>query len=134
VIVVDTSAIVAIFKGEPEAEEFAAILSDADAVAISTATVLEASIVLRSVKNALEPGDAWLDRFLAESNVRVEPVTTEQLEIARAAYRTLGKGTGHGAALNFGDCFSYALAKSLSVPLLYKGDDFARTDVMSALA
>lgn len=132
-IVVDTSALVAVFKGEPDAELLAAALADADTAAISTGTLLEASIVLRNLQSTLEPGDDWLDRFIAAPGVRVEPVTIEQVEIARVASRKFGKGTGHGAGLNYGDCFSYALAKYLDAPLLYKGGDFARTDVASAM-
>jgi ribonuclease VapC len=134
VIVADTSAIVAVFKGEPEADLFAATIADADVVAVSAATLLEASMVLGNLRSTLEPGDEWLDRFIAESHVRIEPVTAEQAQIARLAFRQFGKGTGNGAGLNFGDCFAYALAKSLDAPLLYKGDDFGKTDIASALA
>ncbi len=130
-IAVDSSAIVAIFSQEPEAGRFLTrILSDDDPV-ISAASLLETSIVLRALdrRNA---SDAELDGFIAGS-LRVVDVTGEQVAVARAAHARYGKGMGHGAQLNFGDCFSYALAKSLNIPLLYKGMDFAQTDIVSAL-
>jgi ribonuclease VapC len=70
--------------------------------------------------------------LVVQTEIEVEPVTREQAEIARAAYRDFGKGSGHPAGLNFGDCFAYALAKSMGEPLLFKGDDFSRTDVAIA--
>jgi len=130
VIAVDSSAIVAIFMREAEAEHFLArILADDDPV-ISAASLLETSIVLRALDRQ-NASDAELDGFVAGC-LRVVEVTAEQVAIARAAYARYGKGMGHGAQLNFGDCFSYALAKSLGVPLLYKGMDFSRTDIVSA--
>src|ERR1700759_4995877 len=89
---------------------------------ISAASVLECSIVLRSIKDqATDVVENELDALLNGSGFTVEPVTLEQLQAARTAHIRYGKGTGHGAALNFGDCFAYALAKSLNAPLLYKG-------------
>lgn len=79
-------------------------------------------------------GERWLDLFIATAQMEIHPVSIEQLRIARQAHFEFGKGTGHGAGLNFGDCFSYALAMSLGAPLLFKGGDFAKTDVVSALA
>jgi ribonuclease VapC len=134
VIVVDTSAIVAIFRSEDGAPEIAACLVDADAVVISAATLLEASIVMSSDRfGSPTINNKWLDAFLAASQIEVAPVTVEQTQIARDAFRRFGKGTGHGASLNFGDCFAYALAKSLDAPLLFKGNDFSRTDIVPAL-
>jgi ribonuclease VapC len=134
VIVIDTSAIVSIFRSEDDAEDIAACLVDADRVSISAATLLEASIVMSSDRlGSPTINNHWLDAFVASSRIEVEPVTLEQIEIARRAFRQYGKGTGHGAGLNFGDCFAYALAKSLDAPLLFKGNDFSRTDIVPAL-
>jgi ribonuclease VapC len=133
-IVVDSSAVVAILLTEPDARELIRQI-DADAVPhISAASVLESSIVLRA-KSDMAPAqiEEWIDGFFADGNFTIEPVTLDQLAIARRAHMTYGKGTGHPAQLNFGDCFSYALAKSLNAPLLYKGGDFGKTDIVSAL-
>jgi ribonuclease VapC len=131
-IVVDTSALVAIFSREPDWTAFFAALRPA--AGISVATVLEASIVVRSRKS-LPPqrADAWLDAFLAAMHIRIEPVTLADLGLAREAHARFGKGTGHKAQLNYGDCFSYALARRLDAPLLYKGADFIHTDIRGAL-
>jgi ribonuclease VapC len=130
-IVVDSSAIVAILAREQDENIFKERIVDDDDPIVSAATVLEASIVLRTYrKRRVE--DEELDLFVAE-NLRVAPVDHEQAQIARDAHLRFGKGMGHPAQLNFGDCFSYALAKSLNVPLLYKGGDFGKTDVESAL-
>jgi ribonuclease VapC len=134
VIVVDTSAVLAIYLGEDDAARYAEAIERDDAPTMSTASVLECSIVVRARK---AEGDAaaeqWLDDFIQVSRIDVRDVDRPQLAIARTAHQTYGKGTGHGAALNFGDCFSYALAKSLDVPLLFKGADFSRTDIRPAL-
>ena len=101
---------------------------------ISVASVLECCLVLQGKVDAgALKIEAWIDRFLAHGQLVLEPVTENQLKIARRAYVAYGKGMGHPAQLNFGDCFSYALAKSLDAPLLYKGGDFAKTDIRSAL-
>jgi ribonuclease VapC len=75
----------------------------------------------------------WLDDFLTISSIEIAPVSGDHAQIARLAFRRFGKGTGYGAGLNFGDCFGYALAEALNVPLLFKGRDFARTDIASAI-
>jgi len=130
-IAVDTSAIVTIFNREAEAERFLTrILADDDPV-MSAASLLETSIVLRGLDRK-SASDAELDEFISGS-LRIVEVTGEQVAIARAAHARYGKGMGHRAQLNFGDCFSYALAKALDVPLLYKGADFAQTDIASAV-
>lgn len=98
---------------------------------ISAATVLETSIVLRTRHKELAM-DRELDDLIAAA-LSVSDVTADQIRIARDAHLRYGKGMGHPAQLNFGDCFSYALAKSLDVPLLYKGQDLAKTDIRSAL-
>ena len=133
-IVVDTSALVAIFCEEPDGVTFANRIAAEESPVLSAGTLLECSIVFRTLdRRVRRPSDAELDEFLAASNVTIRPVTVEQIDIARAAHRRYGKGMGHPAQLNFGDCFSYALAKSLNVPLLYKGGDFGKTDIVSAL-
>jgi ribonuclease VapC len=130
-IVIDSSALIAIFLQEPDGEHFKEmIVADEDAV-ISAATLLETSIVLRTFKGRGSVDEA-LDEFVGVA-LRVIDVDGNQIVIAREAHLRYGKGLGHPAQLNFGDCFSYALAKSLDVPLLYKGDDFAKTDIKSAL-
>ncbi|MEO7223534.1 MAG: type II toxin-antitoxin system VapC family toxin [Devosia sp.] len=130
-IVVDTSVLIAMFAKEPDAPIFkSCIAADEDPV-ISAASLLETSIVLRTL-GGRRSSDQELDGFVAE-NLRVVPVDHEQVQIARDAHLKYGKGMGHPAQLNFGDCFSYALAKVLDVPLLYKGGDFSKTDIKSAL-
>jgi ribonuclease VapC len=136
VIVIDTSALVAIFYKEPDALVFEDRIAADNEPVISAGTLLECSIVFRTLgqrRGRLSASDADLDDFLAASNVTIRPVTDTQIAIARDAHRRYGKGMGHPAQLNFGDCFSYALAKSLNVPLLYKGGDFAQTDIASAI-
>lgn len=125
-MVIDTSAVIAILLGESDAVQLARVMESATVLRISAATLLEAAIVVE--KRYGLAGSAKLDQFLAAADVQIEPVTAEQSTVARAAYRKYGKGM-HPAGLNFGDCFSYALAKSLGEPLLFKGDDFALTDV-----
>jgi ribonuclease VapC len=131
VIVVDTSVLVAMFAREPDAQLFKQCIADDDDPVISAASLLETSIVLRTRGGTLLSDEA-LDVFVAE-NLRVLAVDHEQAQTARDAHLKFGKGMGHPAQLNFGDCFSYALAKSLNAPLLYKGGDFAKTDIKSAL-
>ena len=134
-IVIDTSAIVSVIRREDDADAIAACMVDASTVMLSAATLLEASIVLGDERfGILSEGDKLLDEFLYREGVIIEPVSTVQAQLARLAFGQFGKGTGHPAGLNFGDCFSYALAKSLDLPLLYKGGDFAKTDIASALA
>lgn len=133
-IVVDTSAIVSIFAGEPDALRLSERIAVDGSPLISAGNLVELTIVLRTIsaKSRLISDD-WIDRFLRQAKIGVEPITQELAAIATDAHLRYGKGMGHPAQLNFGDCFSYALAKSLDAPLLYKGGDFARTDVKSAL-
>jgi ribonuclease VapC len=126
-MVIDTSAVVAILRQESGAESLLRRLTAAGSRRISAASLLETAIVLEGKFG--ERGGDDLDLFLARAKIEVEPVTDEQVRIARKAWRRYGKGTGHVAQLNFGDCFSYALAQSLGEELLYKGADFAHTDV-----
>ncbi len=129
-MIVDSSAIIAILKKEPEALEFVALLQSARSARLSAATYLESAIVVDSVRNAV--ASAGLDALVQRMNITIEPVTPAQARIAREAYRDFGKGSGHAARLNFGDCLAYALAKDKSEPLLFKGTDFAQTDVKLA--
>ena len=129
-MVVDTSALIAILLLEPEAERFTRTIADAQPRLISAANLLEAAIVIEGRLGPEAGGD--LDDFVADVGFEVEPVTLEQVRVARHAYRTYGRGY-HSAGLNFGDCFAYALAKTVGVPLLFKGSDFALTDIRSQI-
>lgn len=133
-IVVDSSAVVAIFRQEPDAGRFALAIGEDDQPRMSAANVLETSIVLRGLK-AITPREAaaWLDEFLTVASIEVEAVTPDQAALARQAHLRFGKGTGHAAQLNFGDCFAYGLAKSLGAAVLFKGNDFVHTDLAAAL-
>ncbi|WP_026614438.1 type II toxin-antitoxin system VapC family toxin [Ensifer aridi] len=128
-MVIDTSAIVAIAFNEPEAETYEQKVVDAARRFISAATVLELAIVIEARLG--EAGAAELDLWLYKAGVEIVAVDAEQIAVAKRAWRTYGKGR-HPAGLNYGDCFSYALAKTRSEPLLYKGDDFSRTDIETA--
>lgn len=121
---------VAILRSEPEAKDFTDLIVKAVAVAISAASYLETAIVIDRGGNPAQ--SRLLDAFLAANGIAIEPVTVTQARIAREAYRDFGKGSGHPAALNFGDCFSYALASEKALSLLFKGTDFGRTDVRPA--
>lgn len=130
-MIVDSSAVVAMLKAEPEGEAFLAILSGQVNAAISAGSYLETGIVIDGMR---EPAlSANLDQLLQELAVEIAPVTASQAKIARQAYRDFGKGSGHKAQLNYGDCFAYALAMERGEPLLFKGDDFAHTGVERAL-
>lgn len=99
---------------------------------MSAANLLEAAIVMDGPRDAV--ASQKFDEFIEAAGILIEPVTAAQAHIARTAYRRFGRGSGHPARLNFGDCFAYALAIESGEPLLFKGQDFARTDVVSALA
>ena len=130
-MIVDTSVLIAILKGEPEADQFATALANPkSSLALSAASYLEAGIVVDRNGNAAL--SARLDDLLKTFAIEIAPVTASQAKLARAAYRRFGKGSGHPAGLNFGDCFSYALAMVSGTPLLFKGTDFAATDVMES--
>lgn len=130
-MIVDTSAIVAILRHEAGCDRFEEALARATAPSASAATFVETAIVVDSNRDTILSGR--LDDLLTAAHVRIEPVTAKHAEIARRAYRDFGKGSGHPANLNFGDCFAYALARDSGEPLLFKGDDFKKTDVSSAL-
>jgi ribonuclease VapC len=129
-VIVDTSAFVAILTGEPEADAFAEAIARAEAPLLSAATYVETAVVIDARRNpALSRA---FDRFLEDNQLSVEAVTPAQAKIAREAYRDFGRGSGHPARLNFGDCFSYALARDKNLPLLFKGADFHHTDLEAA--
>ena len=130
-MIVDTSVVVAILKEETGWEAYAERLNAADAACISAATYVELSIVVDRWGNPVLSNR--IDELLARFDVQIEPVTAEQARIARQAYGDYGRGSGHAANLNFGDCFSYALAREKREPILFKGDDFGHTDLRSAV-
>jgi ribonuclease VapC len=133
VIVVDSSAIIAIFRQEDDAAYYAQRIATDDDPIMSAANIVETSIVLRGLKKIPpDKAERWLDDFIETAGIRVEPVTREQARTARSAHLRFGKGTGHGAALNYGDCFAYGLAKEINAPLLCKGNDFPLTDISIA--
>lgn len=129
-MVLDTSAFLAIFQDEPERRTFNEVIESADSCVLSVATFVETSMVLESRYGA--EGIRDFDLFLSKASISVLPVDVDQAHLARQAFRQYGKGR-HPAGLNFGDCFSYALAKSLAQPLLYKGQDFSQTDIQAAV-
>jgi ribonuclease VapC len=125
-MVIDTSALLAILLDEPERRAFNEALEAAESRTMSTATFVEVSIVLESRFGA--EGLRDLDLFIERAGIALVSVDTEQAQAARRAFSRFGKGR-HPAGLNYGDCFSYALAAVLGEPLLYKGDDFRQTDI-----
>jgi ribonuclease VapC len=125
-MIVDTSALLAVLFKEPETEDFARAIAGADVSRMSAANLLEAAIVADN-QNDSRTG-RQLDALVATLQLLIEPVTEAQVRIARQAYLDFGRGN-HPAGLNFGDCFAYALAKATGEPLLFKGEDFAQTDV-----
>jgi ribonuclease VapC len=125
-MVIDSSALVAILFGEPEAGGFVDAIAEAEPRLMSAANLLEAAIV---VDNQLGPvAGRQLDRFVEQARIEIAPVTERQVRTARQAYLDYGRGS-HPAKLNFGDCFAYALANATGEPLLFKGDDFEQTDI-----
>lgn len=130
-MIVDTSALIAILKVETDALEFVqAIAARRDGIRLSAGSLIETTTVVirHKVREGLSRLDALLDRIECE----IVPVDSIQARVAREAYLQFGRGSGHAAKLNFGDCFAYALAKTTGEPLLFKGDDFSRTDIESA--
>ena len=129
-MILDTSALAAILFGEPEAALYTQLIHDADRCLISAANFLELCIVIES---QIGPdASRQCDVFLRRADVIIEPFTVEQAHLARQAFLDFGKGR-HPAGLNFGDCFAYALAKITGAPLLFKGEDFKKTDIPAAL-
>jgi ribonuclease VapC len=125
-MVIDTSALLALLLDEPEAEAFRTAVEDDTTRLVSAATLLETALVIGARKG--EPGGREFDLLIHKAEIVVVPVDTEHVSEARKAYRRFGKGR-HAAGLNFGDLFAYALARSSGEPLLFKGDDFSKTDI-----
>lgn len=130
-MIVDTSAIVAILRNEPEADRLVDALTAAVDPLMSAGTYLETAIVVDANRDPVL--SSRLDELLSAAGVRIEPVTQRHAEIARQAYRDFGKGGGHPAKLNFGDCFAYALARATGEAVLFKGADFTHAGFRSAL-
>lgn len=130
-MILDASAMVAILRGEPEAPACATAIEKAAVRRISAANFLEAAIVIDSSRDPV--ASRRLDDLIREARVAIHPVDEEQVRIARQAYRDFGKGSGHPAGLNFGDCFAYALARVTGEPLLFIGSDFTHTDIQPVL-
>ena len=129
-IVVDTSAIIAILYREAEFDQFVQLITDSDSCFLSAVSYFEASMVL--IGRATPEAGIELDSFLERVGIEFVPFDQEQAKRARDAFARFGRGR-HPARLNFGDCVSYALAQERGLPLLYKGEDFAKTDVVSAV-
>lgn len=130
-MIVDSSALIAMLTNEEDGEALARLLDGPEIVRMSAASYLETAIMIDSHRDAVL--STTLDDMILDSEITIEPVTVEQARIARQAYRDYGRGSGHPANLNFGDCFSYALARDKREPILFKGDDFVHTDLRSAV-
>jgi ribonuclease VapC len=128
-MIIDTSAIIAILFEQDDAISYAKAITEADSCRISAATFVETAIVVEA--QTRNNGGRQLDAFIRRAGIVIEPVTEEQAHIARQAFIDFGKGR-HAAGLNYGDCFSYALSKASREPLLFKGKDFAKTDLSPA--
>ena len=129
-IVVDTSALIAILDREPDAALYAEAIAETDSPLISAATLLELHIVMLN-RHGGRAGQL-VDRLIQDAGFQIEHFTAQHLELAREAYARFGKGR-NSAGLNYGDCFPYALAKATGLPLLFKGSDFSKTDLVAAL-
>ena len=129
-MIVDTSVLVAVHEGEDVGESWLERMRHSPDLKISAGTLLEASIVLDARQQTRT--SRRLDRMIADLRIETVPADAEQVRLARAAYRDFGRGSGHPAQLNFGDCFAYALASMTGEPLLCKGDDLTRTDIRRA--
>ena len=126
-MIIDSSVIVAIIRNEPESAVFREWITSAPVRRISAASYVEVSAVIDGLRDPLL--SASLDQLLREIHLEIEPFTVRQAQLAREAYQRFGRGSGHPARLNIGDCFSYALARDLGEPLLFKGADFVLTDI-----
>ena len=130
-MIIDTSALIAILRDEPEAAACAEAIEAAPHRRISAANFVEGAIVIDGSRDPI--ASRRFDDLVKEAQLVIEAVTEVQARIAREAYRDFGRGSGHPARLNFGDCFAYALARATGEPLLFKGDDFVHTDIAPAL-
>ena len=126
-MIIDTSALIAILRDEPEAPACARAIESSTMRRVSAANFVEAALIIDASRDPI--ASRRFDDLIKEAQITIEPVTEAQARIAREAYRDFGKGSGHPAQLNFGDCFAYALAKAKGEPLLFKGGDFAHTDI-----
>ena len=131
-MIIDTSAIIAVLRNEPEAASCARAIANASDRRLSAVNFVESAVVIDASRDPI--ATRRFNDFIKEAGISIEPVTEIQAQIARDAYRDFGKGSGHPAKLNFGDCFAYALAKDFGEPLLFKGDDFAHTDIVSSIS
>ena len=132
-MVIDASAMVVMLTGEPEAEAFADRVEASRAVITSPIAIFEAVLAIkRKHQCSLPDARASLQAFLKTAGITLVPITEKEADLALDAFDRYGRGTGHSARLNMGDCFSYALARSRDMPLLFKGDDFSRTDIADA--
>ena len=130
-MIVDTSALIAILRDEPDAEDFRSALAESADSRLSAANYLETAVVIDANRDPVLSGR--FDDLVRDASLTIEAVTSEHAQLARRAYRDFGKGSGHPAGLNFGDCFAYALARATDDELLFKGSDFGHTDVRSAV-
>ena len=130
-MVIDTSALIAVIRGERRAADIADVINNTPVIRISAVNAYEARIVMRGRYG--DSGIRELEKFLVDVEIAVAAFDADQAFLAYRAYEKYGKGMGHPAQLNMGDCAAYALAKSMDLPLLYVGEDFAKTDVTSAL-
>src|SRR5690348_1188165 len=130
-MIIDTSALLAILRDEPGATAYAEAIQVSTSRRLSAVSFVETAVVIDSGRDPI--ASRGFDELLRAAQIAVDPVTEEQARIARDAYRDFGRGSGHPARLNFGDCFSYALARVTGEPLLFKGKDFVHADVIQAL-
>ena len=130
-MIIDTSALIAILRAEADASDMALAIEKAEVRRISAASYLETAVVIDASRDPV--ASRRFDELVGAAELQVESVTFDQARIARDAYRDFGKGSGHPAGLNFGDCFAYALAKTTGEALLFNGNDFGHTDVTPAL-
>jgi ribonuclease VapC len=130
-MIIDTSALMAILRDEPEASSCAHAIEDSAVRRLSAANFVEAAVIIDASCDPV--ASRRFGDLIKEARILIEPVTEQQARIAREAYRDFGKGSSHPAKLNFGDCFAYALAKFTGEPWLFKGDDFAHTDIRAAV-
>jgi ribonuclease VapC len=131
-MIIDTSALIAILRAEPDASRYAGAIEAAGTRWLSAANFVEATAVIDASRDPI--ASRKFDDLLTEAEISIVAVTEDQAQIAREAYRDFGRGSGHPARLNLGDCFAYALAKAHGQPLLFKGDDFGHTDLTPALS
>ena len=130
-MIIDTSALLAILRDEPEAASYAEAIQRANSRRLSAVSFVETAAVVDGGRDPV--ASRGFDDLLQAAQIAIDPVTEAQARVARDAYRDFGRGSGHPARLNFGDCFAYALAKITGDPLLFKGKDFVHTDVDQAL-